>query len=169
MLSGSFSDYNTKVSKSEKSSIGFISNKSNAIPKLEKNCTEALFNAGIIPELVGRLSSIVKLNKLTKKNLRNILVNKRDSVFHTYKKLFSYTDLKFDDDDILKKVVNNAYKLKTGARGLKTALEQLLETNIFKVKKIDAPEPSRRALGELVDRSNYNGDIKITIISDKKK
>ena len=90
---------------------------------------------GLIPELVGRLPVIAVLDKLNKKQLKNILTNVKNSLIIQYKTL-----LEVDDIDLifhnkyLDKVSELANNSKTGARSLKSILENSITSIMFRVK-----------------------------------
>lgn len=84
-----------------------------------------LINFGLIPEFVGRLPIVVGLHDLDEKALVNILTTPKNSLTKQYKKMFDMDgiDLEFDDTAI-RAVAKKAIQLKTGARGLRTILEE---------------------------------------------
>ena len=86
---------------------------------------EDLSQFGLIPEFIGRLPVSAMLEELDEKSLVRILTEPRNAITKQYKKLFSFdgVDLEFDKDAIAE-VAKMAISRKTGARGLRSILEQ---------------------------------------------
>jgi ATP-dependent Clp protease ATP-binding subunit ClpX len=88
---------------------------------------EDLVNFGMIPEFIGRFPLIQKLERLSVSDLKFILTEPKNSVIKQYQKIFylDNVDLIFCDD-ALETIAEHAYKLETGARGLKQIIEKIL-------------------------------------------
>ena len=86
-----------------------------------------LVEYGLIPEFVGRFPVIVTFDELTEDMLVDILWEPKNSLVKQYKKLFEIegVDLKFKQD-ALRAIVREAMKRKTGARGLRAILEEIM-------------------------------------------
>ena len=91
-----------------------------------------LLRFGLIPELVGRIPVIAPLNALSDDALKNILVNPKNALLKQYQKLFAMdgVDLIFEDG-ALDVIVQKAKKLGTGARGLRSILEDTMLDIMF--------------------------------------
>lgn len=91
-----------------------------------------LVRFGLMPELVGRLPVNVSLNELDEEALRSILVEPKNALIKQYQKLFELDsiDLSFDDD-ALDEIVKITMKRKTGARGLRSVVEEVLHKYMF--------------------------------------
>jgi len=110
-------------------SIGFQSDKNNpSNQELEHYATtEDLLEFGFIPEFIGRLPVIAHLHELNKNHLYDILTKPVNSLIKQYKTLFSIDNLKLEfDDNALEKIAKLAIERGTGARGLKSILEETL-------------------------------------------
>ena len=110
-------------------SIGFQSDKNNpSDQELEHYATtEDLLEYGFIPEFIGRLPVIAHLHELNKNHLYDILTKPVNSLIKQYKTLFSIDNLKLEfDDSALQKIAKLAIERGTGARGLKSILEETL-------------------------------------------
>lgn len=96
--------------------------------------SKALVKQGMIPELVGRFPIIIKLNDLTKEDLKRILVEPENSIVKQYKNLLELdgVDITFDDS-ALEFIANKAFDNKTGARGLKTIIEKSMNNLMFEL------------------------------------
>lgn len=97
---------------------------------------EDLLRFGLIPELIGRLPVIAPLHSLSEEALKNILTEPKNAILKQYKKLFAMegVDLEFDPfaiDAIVKKSIER----KTGARALRSIVEQFMLDIMF-----DLPE-----------------------------
>ena len=91
-----------------------------------------LLRFGLIPELVGRIPVIAPLNSLSDKALKNILINPKNALLKQYQKLFAMdgVDLIFEDA-ALEAIVQKANKLGTGARGLRSIIEDTMLDIMF--------------------------------------
>lgn len=87
---------------------------------------------GIIPELLGRFPIITHTNPLTEEDMMKILTDTKNSVVKQYQKLLSIdnVDLKFTEDAI-REISKQSLVSKTGARGIKKIMENLLSDIMF--------------------------------------
>lgn len=93
-----------------------------------------LVKYGIIPELVGRLPVITCLEELTKEALIKILKEPKNSVVKQYRKLFKLDDVELEfTEEALDLIADKAITRKTGARGLRTIVENILKDTMFEV------------------------------------
>ena len=84
-----------------------------------------LIKFGLIPEFVGRLPIVVGLHDLTEDALKIILTTPKNSITKQYQKMFDMDGIKLSfDEGAIDAVAKKAMKLKTGARGLRTILEE---------------------------------------------
>jgi len=122
-----------------KSSIGFISEK---IPdKVEKIdlllpqiMPEDLLKYGLIPEFIGRLPVIGTLSSLTEEDLVKILIEPKNSLNKQYRKIFSLDNVELIfKEDALKSIANLAQKRGTGARGLRSIMEETMLNIMFEI------------------------------------
>ena len=113
--------------------LGFSSDTS-SVPKVEDETAvtqqvqpEDLVNFGMIPEFIGRLPMVSVLRQLSREDLEHILLNTRNSLTKQYSKLFSMEKAKltFDTDGITA-IAEKALELKTGARALRSIMENLM-------------------------------------------
>ena len=105
---------------------------------LSKVIPEDLLKYGLIPEFVGRLPIIVALDPLDESALVRILVEPKNAIIKQYEKLFSQdkVELVFTQD-ALTAVATKALKQKTGARGLRTIIEENLLDVMFDIPSQD--------------------------------
>ena len=120
-----------------KTSLGFNSElKTDEVKQSEmisKMQPQDLIKYGLIPEFVGRLPIVVGLNDLDEDALVSILTKPKSSLINQYKTLFKLDNVKLEiEDDAVRAVAKKAIKLKTGARGLRTILEDSMLSIMFK-------------------------------------
>ncbi|MDQ5823551.1 MAG: ATP-dependent Clp protease ATP-binding subunit ClpX [Chloroflexota bacterium] len=105
---------------------------------LSRVIPEDLLKYGLIPEFVGRLPIIVSLDALDKHALVRILVEPKNAIVKQYQKLLvqDKVDLRFEQD-ALEAVAEKALKQKTGARGLRTIIEETLLDVMYEIPSQD--------------------------------
>ena len=97
---------------------------------------EDIVKYGIIPELLGRLPIVVKMDALTVDELCQILTLPENGLIDQYKQLLKIDniDLKFDDE-VVKKIAEKAFNTLAGARGLKRIIENIMMDIMFNSSK----------------------------------
>ena len=122
-----------------KKSIGFganiESNKDvNKYEVFEKLLPQDLLKFGLIPEFVGRLPIIATLQELDRKALIDIVTKPKNALVKQYQKLFKLdnVDLEFEPE-ALEKIVDKAIERKTGARGLRSIIEEIMRDIMFEI------------------------------------
>ncbi len=95
---------------------------------------EDLLKFGLIPEFVGRLPILATLNDLDKDALIRILTEPRNALVKQYQSLFAMDDVNLEfRDDALDAIADKAIQRKTGARGLRAIVEQILMDTMFDI------------------------------------
>ncbi len=114
-----------------------------------------LIKFGLIPEFIGRIPIVVSLDNLDENALKQILTEPRNSLTKQYKKMFGLdnVDLEFDNSAIAS-FAKKAIKLKTGARGLRSILEDAMLPLMYKV-------PSDNSISKIILKADKNDDTKI--------
>lgn len=93
-----------------------------------------LLKFGLIPEFVGRLPIVTTLKELDREALIKILVEPKNSLVKQYKKLFKYDNVELEfDKEALNAVVDKAIERKTGARGLRAIIEDIMRDIMFEI------------------------------------
>jgi ATP-dependent Clp protease ATP-binding subunit ClpX len=93
---------------------------------------EDLLKFGLIPEFVGRLPVIATLTDLDEAALVKILTEPKNALVKQYQRLFELEDTKLTfTDDALKAIAKRAIERKTGARGLRSIMEDILLDTMF--------------------------------------
>ncbi len=99
---------------------------------------EDLLKYGLIPEFVGRLPMVVSLNSLDKATLMRILTEPKNAVIKQYQKFFALdrVELAFSTD-ALEAVADRALELKTGARGLRSTIDEVLLDIMYELPSME--------------------------------
>lgn len=102
---------------------------------------EDLLKFGLIPEFIGRLPVTAALEKLTTDDLVRILTEPKNALVKQYQKLLSLdeTELEFEED-ALRAIANKAIERNTGARGLRSIIEEIMMDVMFDVPSDDTIE-----------------------------
>ncbi|MGY9012500.1 MAG: ATP-dependent Clp protease ATP-binding subunit ClpX, partial [Rhodobacterales bacterium] len=99
---------------------------------------EDLLKFGLIPEFVGRLPVLATLEDLDEEALVTILTQPKNALVKQYQRLFELEDAKLSfTDDALKAIAKRAIARKTGARGLRSILEEILLNSMFELPGLD--------------------------------
>ena len=110
--------------------------------EIEKKRAEILHNVthddllqyGLIPEFVGRLPVISTLDPLTIEMMTNILTEPKNAVLKQFQHMFEIDGVELQvTDDGLEAIADKALAQQTGARGLRTVLEQVLLDTMFEI------------------------------------
>ena len=97
-----------------------------------------LLKYGLIPEFIGRLPVVVNIDPLDKRALVRILTEPKNSLVRQYQKLMSLDDVELVfTDDALEAAAERALDFKTGARGLRTVIEERLLDVMFEIPSRD--------------------------------
>lgn len=121
-----------------KKSIGFGTN----FEKVQRDDDEVLkdllpqdlLKFGLIPEFVGRLPIVATLKALDKQALLDIITKPKNSLIKQYKKLFEMDNVELEfENDALEAIVDKAIERKTGARGLRSILEDIMRDIMFEI------------------------------------
>ena len=136
---GAFSGLDKVISQRNNNlGIGFgaeVSNKTNVLPinnNVDDLEPEDLVKFGLIPEFVGRLPVISNLHELDENALVRILKEPKNALVNQYKHLFDIDNVELNfRDEALVEIAKKAIKRKTGARGLRSIMEELLMETMF--------------------------------------
>ena len=96
---------------------------------------------GLIPEFVGRIPIVVSLQPLDEGALVKILTEPKNAIIKQYQKLIGMDGVKLSfDEDAVSEIANTAIRLKTGARGLRTIIENLMSDVMYDIPSNDSIE-----------------------------
>ena len=102
---------------------------------------EDLITFGIIPELVGRLPVLASLDILNQEDLLKVLLEPKNSIFKQYQKLFLLEGVVLEFNDMaLKEIVKIAIEKKSGARALRSVMEDYLMDLMYKLPDMEGVE-----------------------------
>jgi ATP-dependent Clp protease ATP-binding subunit ClpX len=156
------------IQRTESSGIGFgadiITEKEQKKNIFRKVVPQDLVKFGIVPELVGRLPIITVLDELDENALVKILTEPKNALIKQYKKLFEYDDIELVvEDDALIEIAKKTIAQKTGARGLRAIVENILMNVMF-----DAP--SREDVSKvIITKECVTEDAQPKVECNKKK
>ena len=99
---------------------------------------EDLIKYGLIPEFIGRMPIIATLDDLDEKSLVKILKEPKNSLIKQYQRLFEFEEvqLEFQEEAVLE-IAKKAISKKTGARGLRSILENILLKTMFELPDME--------------------------------
>jgi ATP-dependent Clp protease ATP-binding subunit ClpX len=156
--------------RSKTSGIGFVAEVKSAdsvenIGELLKDVEpEDLIKYGLIPEFVGRLPVVATLEELDEAALLEILVEPKNALTKQYQKLFEMEGAQLEfRDDALRAIAQRAMQRKTGARGLRTILENVLLDTMYDLPSMD------NATKVVVDDAVVTGETKPYVIYESEE
>ena len=118
---------------------------------------------GLIPELIGRLHIIATLKKHTIKDMIRILTEPKNSLIKQYQALFELDDVKLTfEEDALEEIAKKALERKTGARGLRSILEDILLDIMFEL-------PEYKGYEIVITKDVIDGKEQPLLLKDKTK
>ncbi len=151
------------------SSIGFgakvKNHKDQSLSEIMKKLEpEDLIKYGLIPEFIGRMPIIATLNDLDEKSLIKILQEPKNSLIKQYKRLFEFENVELEfQDEAISEIAKKAISKKTGARGLRSILENILLKTMFELPDMED------VLKVTVDKPSVKGDSEPIITYGKKQ
>lgn len=134
------------------SSNNHILNDNDAI--MQQAIPQDLQTFGLIPEFIGRLPIMANLNKLTKEDLVHILTQPKNALVKQYQQLLKMDNVELTfTDEALDAIAQKALDRKTGARGLRSIIEEAMLEIMFEI-------PSREDVSKvMITESVINDDI----------
>ncbi len=137
----------------KQASMGFIADLKDKYDKekniLSKVTVEDLRNFGMIPEFIGRLPIIFTLQGLDKEMLVKILKEPKNAILKQYQKLLALDEVKLEfDDGALYAIAEKAMKKDTGARALRSIIEEFMLDIMYEIPKDDS-------IGQVTITENY--------------
>ena len=125
--------------------IGFNSEANGKMPEKDEILklvqSEDLLKFGLIPEFIGRLPSIVTLEELDEDALVRIIKEPKNALVKQYRKLFELDGVDFEiDDEAIRSIAKKALEKKTGARGLRNIMENIMRDIMYEIPSRDDVE-----------------------------
>lgn len=125
---------------------------------------EDLLKFGLIPEFVGRLPVMVTLEELDEDALVRILTEPKNALVKQYKELFKMEDVDLEfDEEALRLIAKKAIERKTGARGLRSIIEETMLDIMYDIPSRDDVEKC------LITKDTVEKKGEPTLVLDKKK
>lgn len=142
IVGGAFDDIDKIIaSRINKNKIGFntdIKSKLNDDELLNFIQPEDLLKYGLIPELIGRIPVIAPLHSLGKEAMKSILTDPKNAILKQYKKLFLIEGVELEFDPFaLDAIVKKAMERKTGARALRSIVEDIMTDIMYDLPSKD--------------------------------
>lgn len=121
----------------KKNVIGFGGNTNKPNETADKNITQAdIVKYGFIPEFVGRVPIVVKMQELTREDLKNILVGTDTSILKQYQMMFMMDKIRASfDENLINEIIDNSVEKHMGARGLRGTIEKDIMNLMFEISK----------------------------------
>ena len=105
---------------------------------LKEVSSQDLMKFGLIPEFIGRVPITVTLDGLDQEALVRILQEPKNALIKQYKKLFEFDEVKLEvEEDAVREIAHLAYERKTGARGLRSIMEDVLMDVMYEIPSDD--------------------------------
>ena len=105
---------------------------------MQEIVAEDIQKFGLIPEFIGRLPIVAALERLTKDDLVHILTEPKNALVKQYQRLLSFDDVALEfDSGALDAITERAIERKTGARGLRSIIEEVMMDVMFEVPSMD--------------------------------
>ena len=125
---------------------------------------EDLIKYGLIPEFIGRMPIIATLDDLDEKSLVKILKEPKNSLIKQYQRLFEFENVELSfQDDAISEIAKKAISKKTGARGLRSILENILLKTMFEL-------PDMEDVAKVtIDKSSVKGNSEPIVTYGKKQ
>ena len=125
---------------------------------------EDLIKYGLIPEFIGRMPIIATLDDLDEKSLIKILKEPKNSLIKQYKRLFEFENVELEfQDEAISEIAKKAISKKTGARGLRSILENILLKTMFELPDMED------VMKVTIDKPSVRGDSEPIITYGKKQ
>lgn len=115
-----------------------VSKDDNLFQKVE---SDDLVHFGLIPELIGRLHVVASLEEISKDDMVRILKEPKNAILKQFQKLFAIDKVKLTfEDEALEEIANLAIERKTGARGLRAIMEELMIDVMYELPELEGYE-----------------------------
>ena len=122
--------FNAEIAKKSEHEVGEL---------LSQVQPEDLIKFGLSPEFVGRVPICVSLEGLDEDALVKVLTEPKNAITKQYKKLFEIDGVELEfEDDAIREIAHRAYEKKTGARGLRSILEGIMNNLMFEIPSDDS-------------------------------
>ena len=122
---------------------------------LKKLAPDDLMKSGLIPEFIGRLPVVATLDPLAEDDLVAILTKPKNALVKQYRHLLDLDGVKLSfDDDALRAIAKEAIKRKTGARGLRSIIEEIMKNVMYEIPSIEGVSGCRVTKDVVLDKKD---------------
>ena len=122
---------------------------------LKKLAPDDLMKSGLIPEFIGRLPVVATLDPLAEDDLVAILTKPKNALVKQYKHLLDLDGVKLSfDDEALRAIAKEAIKRKTGARGLRSIIEDIMKNVMYEIPSIEGVSGCRVTKDVVLDKKD---------------
>ena len=122
---------------------------------LKKLAPDDLMKSGLIPEFIGRLPVVATLDPLAEDDLVAILTKPKNALVKQYKHLLDLDGVKLSfDDEALRAIAKEAIKRKTGARGLRSIIEEIMKNVMYEIPSIEGVSGCRATKDVVLDKKD---------------
>ena len=139
IVGGAFGSMTSENADTKNKVIGFNSSEKQENKSIQENLQAKDFvKYGMTQEFIGRFPVIIQLKQLSENDIYRIMVEPKNSVITQYKNLVKCIGAELDfDDELLKYISKDAFNKGTGARGIRSVIEKLVENVIFELPDKD--------------------------------
>lgn len=118
--------------------LGFVADDGKKSYRNDEYIAQDFIEGGFPKEFVGRFDTIVELNKLTRENLIDIILNSKKSTFISYKQALESKGINLVyTDDVVDEIATEAEKLNTGARAIKKIVQEMFQNIMYQILSED--------------------------------
>lgn len=152
ILTGAFTSIDENRKKKERSGIGFMPAVSSEQKDTANEIRQELINAGCIPEIVGRISTVVETELLSEEDMVNAVMNMPDSVIQQARDFFDASGKKLVvEEDYIKGIVHKIREMGLGVRGCNNYIDDIVKQRLYEAFEDD------KDVVELIDKEAEYG------------
>lgn len=141
------------------SNVGMM-NEEERMDLLNRCTPDDLVKFGIIPELIGRMPITVALKELTRDDLVRILTEPKNAITKQFQASFALDNVKLEfTDEAISEIADEAVRQKTGARGLRSIVEKMLQDIMYELPSIKDREQKKLVVSKDIVQNKTHLDV----------
>ena len=141
------------------SNVGMM-NEEERMDLLNRCTPDDLVKFGIIPELIGRMPITVALKELTRDDLVRILTEPKNAITKQFQASFALDNVKLEfTDEAIAEIADEAVRQKTGARGLRSIVEKMLQDIMYELPSIKDREQKKLVVSKDIVQNKTHLDV----------
>ena len=141
------------------SNVGMM-NEEDRMNLLNRCTPDDLVKFGIIPELIGRMPITVALKELTRDDLVRILTEPKNAISKQFQASFALDNVKLEfTDEAIGEIADEAVRQKTGARGLRSIVEKMLQDIMYELPSIKDREQKKLVVSKDIVQNKIHLDV----------